>query len=203
MIGFTIIIPAYANDEHLNIKYHFAEVEIKIKEAIESVYAQEYLNFEILVCSDGDNERVNELINSYHDPRIKYYFVEHKGEIGGNDSIHRMMGIAKKDVIIYLDQDNIIYRNCFFRILEEWEEGMGLLIFRINHQIGVIPVGEKIEHRNIDALNGATKTSIAKRCKWENIAPSADSRFYKQAEKICNEEGYKIKFIKDILGIHN
>jgi len=203
MRGFTIIIPAYANDGHPKSKYHFAEVGGMIKNAIESVYNQRYINFEILVCSDGDNEKIKELVEDYEDPRIKYHFVEHEGEIGGCRSQNEMMQIAEKDLIIHLDQDNTIYRNCFFRILEEWDDETGLLIFRINHQVGIIPVGEKIEHRNIDLLNGATKTSIAKQCEMANIAPSADSRYYKQAEEICKIEGYKVKFIKDILGVHN
>lgn len=187
-MGFTVIIAAYKDIE-------------KIKNAIESVYSQDYLDFEILVCSDGDDENVKNLVESYHDKRIKYYFVPFEGEYGYR-SQNEMTQIAEREIIIYLDQDNVIYKNCFFRILEEWDD-LGLLVFRINHQLGVIPKDEKIEHRNIDTLNGAFKTEVAKRCKFENIAPSGDSRFFKQAVEVCRELNYKIKFIKDILGIHN
>lgn len=188
-MGFTVIIAAYKNIG-------------MIKRAIESVYNQEYRHFEILVCSDGDDLNIRRVVDDYEDPRIKYHFVEFEGECGYR-SQNEMTQIAENDLIIYLDQDNIIYKNCFFRVLEEWEEGLGLLIYRINHGIGVIPKGEEIEHGDIDTLNGVVQTSIAKRCKMENIKPSGDSRFYKQVEQICKDEGYKVKFIKDILGVHN
>ena len=186
---FTIIIAAF---KHLD----------QIKRSIESIYAQKYQLFEILVCSDGDDETVKNLVEEYEDPRIKYHFVEFEGQWGCR-SRNEMAQLAKGDVIISIDQDDEIYRNCFFRVIEEWDDETGLLIYRINHQKGVIPEGEKIEHRNIDTLNGVTKTSIAKRCEYKNIAPSADSRYYKQVEEICKNEGYKIKFIKDVLGVHN
>ena len=186
---FTVVIAAY---KHLD----------QIRRSIKSVYAQDYRLFEILVCSDGEDSSVRKLVDEYKDPAIKYHFVEHEGEAGCR-SRNEMAQIAKGNVIISIDQDDEIYRNCFLRIVEEWDEQTGLLIYRINHQKGVIPEGEKIKHKNIDTLNGVVKTSIARRCEYKNIPPSADSEYYKQVEEICKNEGHKITFIKDILGVHN
>ena len=185
---FTVIIPAYKDIEG-------------IKNAIRSIYEQEYPFFEILICADGEDGEVKELVESYKDSRIKYYFVEHQGN--ACLALNEMTKIATGSVILHLDQDNTIYRNCFLRVLEEWNKEVGIVIYRINHQIGVIPKDERIEHRNIDMLNGITRTDIAQRIEFKMQVPSADSAYYKDVEKICKNEGHKIVFIKDILGVHN
>lgn len=173
-----------------------------IKRAIDSIFAQEYPDFELLVCSDGEDRYVEELVESYNDRRIEYHFVEFQGKWGYR-SRNEMSKIATGDIILHLDQDNIFYNNCFFRVAGEWEDELGLLVFRINHQRGVIPEGDLIKHKNIDTMNGAIKREIAKRAEFNPIVPSGDSEYYKQVESICNKECYKIKYIKDVLGIHN
>ena len=173
--------------------------DIKLtREAIESIYDQDLSEFEVLVCSDGDDDKMRESIENLNDYRIKYHFVDYQGQYGYR-SKNEMTKIASGNIIIYLDQDNIIYRNCFKRILEEWEDDLGVLIFRIKHQVGIIPKANKIEHGSIDTLNGAFRTSVARQCEMKLEAPSADSLFFKQAEKICSKDGYRIKYITDIL----
>lgn len=44
--------------------------------------------------------------------------------------------------------------------------------------------------------------TIAQGAKFELKRPSADSLYYKQLEQICENGKYKIKFIKDIFGVH-
>lgn len=185
----TVIIAAYQRIDN-------------IKKAIQSIYDQEHPNCEILVCCDGEDENIRLSLESYHDPRIQYHFVPYQGR-WGYSSRNAMSKIATGDIVLHLDQDNTFYKNCFFRIIEEWEDNLGLLVFRINHEVGIIPKGEIIKHANIDTMNGAIKKEIAQKCSFNVVSPSGDSVYYKQVEEICNKENYKIKFIKDILGIHN
>ncbi len=55
----SVILPAYNAERFL-------------KEAIDSILAQTYTNFELIVLNDGSTDRTEEIILSYDDPRIRY-----------------------------------------------------------------------------------------------------------------------------------
>lgn len=73
--------------------------------AIESVLAQSYKEFELIIVDDGSTDNSRELINLYSakDPRIKYLYQENQRQ-----SVARnyALSIAKGDFICFLDSDN-------------------------------------------------------------------------------------------------
>ncbi|MBX3043622.1 MAG: glycosyltransferase [Candidatus Kapabacteria bacterium] len=80
----------------------------QLRDAISSVLAQTYPNFELLVINDG-GENVSGLIQSFYDNRVRYF--ENpvcKGAAGA-----RNIGLknAKGEYICYLDDDDIYYEN--------------------------------------------------------------------------------------------
>ena len=58
------MMPAYNNAEY-------------IKQAIESIYVQNYDNTDIIVVDDGSSDNTKEIVQQYKD--IKYFYIEHKG----------------------------------------------------------------------------------------------------------------------------
>lgn len=56
---FSIIIPVY--------KARF------LKECIDSILAQTYHNFELILVNDGSPYDIDSIVGQYHDSRIKYY----------------------------------------------------------------------------------------------------------------------------------
>lgn len=74
-----------------------------LKQAIDSVYAQTYQNFELVVIDDGSREDNTKVIQPY-DKRLKYYRQEHAGA-----SAARNNGISKAqgEYIAFLDDDDI------------------------------------------------------------------------------------------------
>ena len=60
----SVMMPTYNNGKY-------------IKQAIESIYAQNYSNIEIIVVDDGSTDNTREIIKEYKD--IKYFYIEHKG----------------------------------------------------------------------------------------------------------------------------
>ena len=48
-----------------------------IKQAIDSIYIQNYENMEIIVVDDGSTDNTKEIVKSYKD--IKYFYTEHGG----------------------------------------------------------------------------------------------------------------------------
>ncbi len=73
--------------------------------AIESVLAQSYKEFELIIVDDGSTDNSRELINTYaeKDSRVKYLYQENQRQ-----SVARnyALSVAKGDFICFLDSDN-------------------------------------------------------------------------------------------------
>ena len=75
-----------------------------IKKAIESVVAQSYQNWELLIIDDGSTDGLHEVLSGFmKDKRIRYFADQHKGV-----SHARNLGIEKATgkYFFYLDADN-------------------------------------------------------------------------------------------------
>lgn len=88
----TVLMPAY-------------NAERFIAEAIRSVLNQSHSNFELLIFNDGSTDRTAEIIDSFHDSRIKVHTTsENKGHI---EHLNTGIGIAKGKYIARMDADDI------------------------------------------------------------------------------------------------
>lgn len=91
----SIIIPTY-NRAHL------------ISRAIQSVINQTHTKWELIIVDDGSTDKTEEIITSFKDPRIKYFYTENTG---ATDS--RNFGVSKSigPYIIFLDSDDEVKGN--------------------------------------------------------------------------------------------
>ena len=75
-----------------------------IAEAIDSILAQSYQNFEAIIVDDGSTDETREVVARYHDPRIKYFYKENGGlSSARNFGLDRSNG----EFIAFLDSDDI------------------------------------------------------------------------------------------------
>ena len=95
MIEFSVIIPLYNK-------------ETTILKTLDSVLAQTYPHFEVVVVDDGSTDRSAELVTSLADSRIRYF----KKENGGPSSA-RNLGVekAEKEWLLFLDADDLLLGN--------------------------------------------------------------------------------------------
>lgn len=162
---FTVVIPLYNKEKH-------------IQSTIESVLAQTYTNFEIVVVNDGSTDNSEVVVKSIKDDRIKYYSQENKGV-----SSARNYGIekAKANLIAFLDADDYWYPNHLetLKTLYETYPNCGLYAtayekFYYNHKlvkgkyhhlpldfIGVIP--DFFHHSIIDPIAWTSAVMIPKK----------------------------------------
>ena len=87
----TISMPAFNSERY-------------IAEAIESVLAQTYTNFELIIVDDGSTDGTREIINRYQDPRIiKIFSEKNQGLIATRNKI---ASIARGKYLALLDADD-------------------------------------------------------------------------------------------------
>lgn len=78
-----------------------------IAEAIESILAQTYQNFELIIVDDGSTDRTREIIEGFTDPRIiKIYSDQNRGLI---TTRNRIAQLAKGKYLALLDADDLAF----------------------------------------------------------------------------------------------
>ena len=84
----SVMMPTYNNAKY-------------IKQAIESIYAQNYDNIEIIVVDDGSTDNTKEIVQQYKG--IKYFYIEHKGIPFARNLV---LEKSKGEYIAILDSDD-------------------------------------------------------------------------------------------------
>ena len=115
--------------------------EEQLREAIESILNQTYKNFEFLVINDGSTNNVEEVIKSYTDERIRYFYQENKGVAAARNVGFRE---AKGEYIAVMDSDDISLQTRFEKQLKFLEENPEYSI--VGSWIEIFP-HKKIEKR--------------------------------------------------------
>lgn len=88
----------------LSVVVPLYQTEVYIEEALHSVVAQTFSDFEVLVIDDGSRDRGPELARGLNDPRIKVITQENRGLAGARNSGIRH---ASAEYIALLDADDV------------------------------------------------------------------------------------------------
>lgn len=84
----------------------FYNEEKYLKKAIDSVLAQTYSNFELILVNDGSTDRSDEIVKSYQDNRIVY--ISYEGNKHQSYARNRGIEAATGDYIGFFDGDDIM-----------------------------------------------------------------------------------------------
>lgn len=87
----SIMMPAY-------------NAEKFVREAIESVLAQSYPHWELVIVNDGSTDRTPEIISHYQDGRIKVYHQANRGEASARNTA---LEHATGEYLAFLDADDL------------------------------------------------------------------------------------------------
>lgn len=90
-----------------------------IARAIESVLIQNYRNFELIIVDDGSTDQTADIVRSFKDEPIKYFFKEHGGVASA-----RNFALSKSggSFIVILDSDDMLTPDCIARHLQVFEQ---------------------------------------------------------------------------------
>ena len=104
-VFFSVIIPTYNRATVINL-------------AIDSVLKQSFTNWEIIIVDDGSTDNTRDVILSFGDPRIKYFFKENEERsIARNYGIKQSIGVY----VCFLDSDDIYFSNHLNSLYSEIE----------------------------------------------------------------------------------
>ena len=92
---FSVIIPTY-NRAYL------------ISKTIDSVLAQTFTDFEVIIVDDGSTDNTHDVVSSYSDERIKYILQKNSERAAArNNGIHKAKGLY----VTFLDSDDLFMQN--------------------------------------------------------------------------------------------
>ena len=75
-----------------------------LREAIESILAQTYSNFELIIINDGSKDDSAMIIEQFRDPRIRFYSQVNQGLAA---TLNRAIGLTQGEYVARQDQDDI------------------------------------------------------------------------------------------------
>lgn len=75
-----------------------------IRRSIDSVLAQSFTDFELIVIDDGSKDDTKSIVESYDDPRI--VFLHHSGNRGQTPRLNEGLAAARADLIAFQDSDD-------------------------------------------------------------------------------------------------
>jgi glycosyltransferase involved in cell wall biosynthesis len=91
----SIMMPAY-------------NAELYIQAAIESVLAQTYSDWELVIVDDGSTDRTAEIIHGFQDERIRYYWQANAGEAAARNTA---LGKLQGEWLAFIDADDLFLPN--------------------------------------------------------------------------------------------
>ncbi len=107
MFDITVLLPVYNGERYL-------------QETIQSLLAQTYTNFELLIVDDGSTDSSLEIIESFADDRIK--ILKNKERLKLSGALNRGMKEAKGKYIARMDADDIAFPDRLQRQFEYMEQ---------------------------------------------------------------------------------
>ena len=103
IIKFSVLIPAYKKQY--------------LRECIESVLAQTYSNYELVIVNDASPEDLDSVVCTFADDRIRYFKNEQNcGAVNVVDNWNKCLEYAEGDYVICMGDDDRLLPNC----LEEY-----------------------------------------------------------------------------------
>ena len=90
-----------------------------VRQAIESVLASSFIDFEYIISDDCSTDDSWEIIQQYNDPRIKA--LKNEKNIGEYPNRNKVLNEAKGKYLLFVDGDDVLFKNTL-RNLSEYTE---------------------------------------------------------------------------------
>jgi len=138
----SICIPTYNRKDYL-------------KEALESVFAQTYKDYEVVIVDDGSTDGTEEMIkNAGYD--VRYYWVNHKGQSAARN---KLIELAQGRYITFLDSDDLLFPDIVERLVDIIDS-YGPNVFAYGSYIGIDEKGNDVRKKRLKLPSGNIVTEL-------------------------------------------
>jgi len=103
----SILMANYNNEKYL-------------KQAIDSILGQSYLDWELVVIDDASSDNSRKIIEEYTDNK-KIKFIENKKNIGYTKNLIKGVEVASGEIIVILDSDDAIRKDALEKLVEHYK----------------------------------------------------------------------------------
>ena len=178
----SIILPTY-NRAH------------RVGKAIESVLAQTYTDFELLVIDDGSTDETEQVVTGYRDKRVHYYRMAENG--GQSKARNCGMQLAQYDYLAFEDSDDL-WRPGKLEIQMETMQGAGQDVGMVYHKFrydlgegrGMVLPDENIP---VEKKSG----DIYKQLLWDNLVGMPTLLLKKECVNVVGGLDESLKCLED------
>lgn len=169
----------------------------KLREAIESVRAQSYSNWEQIIVSDGPDPRVDRLVREIGDARVRSFSTS-RLPVMGNYQRNYALRHATGEFVLYLDDDNVIYPHCLESMVSGFDtEQTGFVISPIHYGDTIKAPQPGFAYREIDLLNYMVRRRLVERVGGQRVHASADYLLIRDIAAISSG-----KYLQQPIGHH-
>ena len=156
----SLIIPVYNCENYL-------------KRCLDSVFAQDYDNYEVICIDDGSTDKSAEILKDYD---VRYIYQDNAGQAAARN---RGIEEAKGEWICFVDADDAIESNYLSALVNGIREETGLVVCRIRRinedgtdnvdvlkKYGLLTINEALVTVNIGPTNKLIRKDIIRDCRF-------------------------------------
>ena len=111
-----------------------------VRDAIESVLASTFTDFELIIGDDCSTDNTWDIINEYNDPRIVKY--RNDKNLREYPNRNKALGLARGEWVIFIDGDDVIYSHglkCYAEFIEQFDD-VSMIIQKNYHNNIIWPI---------------------------------------------------------------
>jgi glycosyltransferase involved in cell wall biosynthesis len=113
-----------------------------LKETLQSVFAQTYKDYEVVIVDDGSTDGTEEMIKSIGRP-VRYYWVEHMGQYAARN---KLIELTHGKYITFVDSDDLLFPDTIERLMNTIEKH-GLNVTAYGAHVGLDEKGRLVKRK--------------------------------------------------------
>lgn len=130
--------------------------------SIDSVLAQSFVDWELVIIDDGSVDHSQDIINTYHDRRINYHHQANQGVCAARNA---GLKLARGEVIAFLDADDTWDRDCLAKLYQALRASDAGLVYCGWQNIG-LPGGQGEPFIPPDYETPDKMAMLFESCRW-------------------------------------
>ena len=109
-----------------------------LEQAIESLLAQDYENFKIIISDDCSDDETPDICSSYSDQYNNIDFSVNKKNLGGDRNLIKILSNCESDYFVWASQDDYWHKDFLSTLVSKLEEDNKLVLASGNVEIIII-----------------------------------------------------------------